>query len=396
MIAFHQAIFDRFQQGIHEQNSDTGQGRLHIQAGRQQTADGGAAPDSGSRGQALDVGALPKDHAGAEEAHSRHHLSDDPGGVASLLPDQDQTENDIHASSYRNQCMRAQSCRLAMPLALETDQQSGQQSQADPGGERGPIADDGKSDHIFQCTKLQVNRTDKRRLVLVNFAGHPIALPQTKATDEMDLGAMRQEFVREGLDRADLDPDPIQQFERWFRQANDGGLLMPNAMSLATVDTDGQPSLRTVLLKFFDERGFVFYTNYGSRKARELEANPKASLLFPWLDLERQVVIVGFTERVSTAESVKYFLSRPRGSQLGAWVSDQSQIITSRQMLLSKFEEMKRKFHEREVPLPSFWGGYRVVPRAVEFWQGRENRLHDRFVYTRAAGDDWEIERLAP
>lgn len=207
---------------------------------------------------------------------------------------------------------------------------------------------------------------------------------------------MRQEFVREGLDRADLDPDPIQQFERWFRQANDGGLLMPNAMSLATVDTDGQPSLRTVLLKFFDERGFVFYTNYGSRKARELEANPKASLLFPWLDLERQVVIVGFTERVSTAESVKYFLSRPRGSQLGAWVSDQSQIITSRQMLLSKFEEMKRKFHEREVPLPSFWGGYRVVPRAVEFWQGRENRLHDRFVYTRAAGDDWEIERLAP
>ena len=207
---------------------------------------------------------------------------------------------------------------------------------------------------------------------------------------------MRQEFVREGLDRADLDPDPILQFERWFRQANDGGLLMPNAMSLATVDTDGQPSLRTVLLKFFDERGFVFYTNYGSRKARELEANPKASLLFPWLDLERQVVIVGFTERVSTAESVKYFLSRPRGSQLGAWVSDQSQIITSRQMLLSKFEEMKRKFHEREVPLPSFWGGYRVVPRAVEFWQGRENRLHDRFVYTRAAGDDWEIERLAP
>ena len=207
---------------------------------------------------------------------------------------------------------------------------------------------------------------------------------------------MRQEFVREGLDRADLDPDPILQFERWFRQANDGGLLMPNAMSLATVDTDGQPSLRTVLLKFFDERGFVFYTNYGSRKARELEANPKASLLFPWLDLERQVVIVGFTERVSTAESVKYFLSRPRGSQLGAWVSDQSQIITSRQMLLSKFEEMKRKFHEREVPLPSFWGGYRVVPRAVEFWQGRENRLHDRFVYTRAAGDSWEIERLAP
>lgn len=213
----------------------------------------------------------------------------------------------------------------------------------------------------------------------------------------MDLSAMRQEFVSAGLSEEDLRADPVIQFERWFQQAMDGGLIMPNAMSLATVSAEGQPSLRTVLLKYFDHTGFVFYTNYESRKAQEIAENARVSLLFPWLALERQVSITGEAEKVSTAESVKYFLSRPRGSQLGAWCSAQSSVINSRQLLLSKFEEIKRKFQEHhEIPLPSFWGGYRVVPTAIEFWQGRENRLHDRFLYQRQSGNTWAVNRLAP
>ncbi|MBK8654589.1 MAG: pyridoxamine 5'-phosphate oxidase [Haliscomenobacter sp.] len=212
----------------------------------------------------------------------------------------------------------------------------------------------------------------------------------------MDLSLMRQEFVREGLSEEALRPDPIHQFEFWFQQAMDGNMEMANAMSLSTVSADGQPSLRTVLLKFFDRRGFVFYTNYESRKSREISENPQVALLFPWLHLERQVVIMGKAEKVGTAESVKYFLTRPRGSQIGAWCSNQSSVINSRQMLMAKFEEMKEKFHNQEIPLPSFWGGYRVVPHHMEFWQGRENRLHDRFLYLLQPDGSWTSQRLAP
>ena len=212
----------------------------------------------------------------------------------------------------------------------------------------------------------------------------------------MDLAALREEYTRDGLSRANLDDDPFRQFERWFEQALNSEAATPNAMSLATVSPGGQPSQRTVLLKYFDEQGLVFFTNYESRKAREIAGNPRVSLLFYWPELERQVHIAGRTERVSTGESLKYFMSRPRGSQIGAWVSNQSSAVGSRQLLLAKFEEMKRKFQNQEVPLPSFWGGYRVAPVSFEFWQGRPNRLHDRFLYSRHEDGRWGLERLAP
>ncbi|MCB0588861.1 MAG: pyridoxamine 5'-phosphate oxidase [Phaeodactylibacter sp.] len=212
----------------------------------------------------------------------------------------------------------------------------------------------------------------------------------------MDLAALREEYTREGLSRKNLDKDPFQQFEHWFRQALNSEVVTPNAMSLATVASSGQPSQRTVLLKYFDEEGLVFFTNYESRKAREIAGNPQVSLLFYWPELERQVHIAGRSEQVSAGESLKYFMSRPRGSQIGAWVSNQSSVIGSRQLLMAKFEELKRKFRNHEVPLPSFWGGYRVAPSSFEFWQGRPNRLHDRFLYSRRENGGWGLERLAP
>ena len=212
----------------------------------------------------------------------------------------------------------------------------------------------------------------------------------------MNVGALRRSATGFALDREDLNDDPIVQFEDWFRYACDSVPMDPNAVTLSTVDGQMRPSSRTVLLKSFDEEGFVFYTNYESRKAADIDANPNVSLLFFWSDSARQVKIRGKAERIPTGESLKYFLSRPRGSQIGAWVSAQSSVISSRSLLESKFQEIKQKFRDKDVPLPSFWGGYRVVPEEIEFWQGRRNRLHDRFQYTRQDDGSWTIERLAP
>jgi len=211
----------------------------------------------------------------------------------------------------------------------------------------------------------------------------------------MDLTEFRKEYSDRGLSRTELDADPVVQFEKWFQQATELGIYEPNAMTLATVDERGMPFQRTVLLKIFDGQGFVFFTNYSSRKAAQMVANPNVCLLFPWITLERQVIVQGRAEKISSAESLKYFVSRPRESQIGAWVSNQSEVITSRKFLMQKLSEIKEKFAHGEIPLPSFWGGFRVVPETVEFWQGGPARLHDRFLYSRA-GEGWEINRLSP
>ena len=211
-----------------------------------------------------------------------------------------------------------------------------------------------------------------------------------------DLSDLRREYRVRPLTRRELDPDPVRQFDRWFREALKVEAMDANAMSIATVAASGQPSLRTVLLKYYDDEGFIFYTNLGSRKARDISDNPKVALLFYWHELHRQIKILGSAERITAAENLKYFMRRPRDSQLGAWVSRQSSIISSRAVLENTFAEMKQKYAKGEVPLPSFWGGYRVAASSIEFWQGRESRLHDRLLYRHAAGNDWEIERLAP
>lgn len=212
----------------------------------------------------------------------------------------------------------------------------------------------------------------------------------------MDIGDYRREYMSKGLDREDLNPNPFQQFETWFKQASDADIQDPNAFSLATADPEQGPSVRTVLLKLFDENGFVFFTNYNSNKSQQITAFPKVGMLFPWIQLNRQVKIEGECAKISTAASLKYFATRPRGGQLGAWVSDQSEVIESRGFLEQKYREAAEKFKSGSVPLPSSWGGYRIVPSRIEFWQGRENRLHDRFQYTRLHDNSWAIERLAP
>ena len=212
----------------------------------------------------------------------------------------------------------------------------------------------------------------------------------------MDIKGLRKEYANPVLTREMLDPDPYGQFERWFQETCNAGLSEPNAMTLATVGADGQPTLRTVLLKLFDRDGFVFYTNYGSRKARQIAENSRVALLFPWVKLARQVAVTGVAEKVSLAESARYFASRPHESQLGAWISQQSAVLTSRQLLMNELEKIKARFRKGEVPLPDFWGGYRVRPASIEFWQGQTSRLHDRFLYTRQADASWTIERLAP
>jgi pyridoxamine 5'-phosphate oxidase len=211
------------------------------------------------------------------------------------------------------------------------------------------------------------------------------------------LADLRINYSRASLDEADAAPNPFAQFDRWFKEALDAKLPEPNTMTLATVGDDGRPSARIVLIKGVDERGFVFFTNYESRKGRDLAANPHAALLFYWIELERQVRIEGRIEKTSADESDRYFASRPLGSRIGAWASEQSAVIDSRATLEAREKAVNERYGENP-PRPPHWGGYRVVPDAIEFWQGRPSRLHDRLLYTRdaAAGSGWTISRLSP
>jgi len=211
-----------------------------------------------------------------------------------------------------------------------------------------------------------------------------------------DPAASRYEHIGKGLRRSDLNPDPIKQFANWFTTAIETGIRDVNAMSLATAGQDAKPSVRIVLLKSFDEDGFVFFTNYESEKGKQLEANPYAALGFYWIELDRQIRISGKVDKTSREESQTYFHSRPVGSQLSAWASRQSAVLDGRRVLDARMEEMNERFADKRVPLPPHWGGYRLKPDNMEFWQGRSNRLHDRFRYTRHSDGSWLIERLAP
>ncbi len=211
----------------------------------------------------------------------------------------------------------------------------------------------------------------------------------------LDVAALRREYTAHGLRRADLNPDPIRQFALWFTAAIEAGIGEVNAMTLATVSPEDRPTARVVLLKGYSHDGFVFYTNYGSEKGRHLDENPHAALVLHWRELERQIRIEGVAKKISREESTRYFHSRPSGSQLGAWVSHQSEVIDGRRILEAQLVEMEERFAGKTVPLPPNWGGFVVQPERMEFWQGRPNRLHDRFRYTRE-GDGWGLERLAP
>ena len=212
---------------------------------------------------------------------------------------------------------------------------------------------------------------------------------------DLNLQDLRVDYGREPLHEDNLNANPFEQFRLWFQEVAAANIAEPNAMTLGTSDPSGRVSCRTVLLKEFDERGFVFFTNYESRKARQILGNPKAALLFPWLILERQVEVFGKVEKISEEESSAYFFSRPRGSRLGAWVSNQSTRIPSREFLTNRYTELQNRFGEGPIPKPDFWGGFRVVPETIEFWQGGHDRLHDRFLYERCQGC-WQISRLSP
>ena len=212
----------------------------------------------------------------------------------------------------------------------------------------------------------------------------------------MDIHNERREYLQSSLRREQLNSDPIKQFEHWLAQAKDAKITDPTAMILATVDANGIPSQRTVLLKQFDEQGFVFFTNLESKKSQQIQANSNVCIIFPWLSMERQVIISGKAEAVSTKENLDYFLSRPRDSQLAAWVSAQSSPISSKSLLLNKFNEITERFANKDISLPKFWGGYRIVPERIEFWAGGAKRLHDRFEFQKQADGQWHIERLQP
>jgi pyridoxamine 5'-phosphate oxidase len=211
----------------------------------------------------------------------------------------------------------------------------------------------------------------------------------------MSIADLRREYAHARLDESEVDPDPLAQFRKWFDDACRAKLLEPNAMTLATAAPDGAPSARIVLLKGADELGFAFYTDYRSQKGRELEHNPRAALVFYWGELERQLRITGTVSRVGREESEAYFRTRPRGSRLGAWASEQSAVLRGRAALEARIRELAARHPDDDVPLPPHWGGYRVRPATIEFWQGRENRLHDRVRYVRE-GDRWRVERLSP
>jgi pyridoxamine 5'-phosphate oxidase len=215
-------------------------------------------------------------------------------------------------------------------------------------------------------------------------------------TPPLDIAGLRHEYIGEGLRRADLDADPIKQFDKWFAAAIKAEIRDANAMALATATPDGKPSVRIVLLKTFDEAGFVFFTNYTSTKGRELEENPRAALVLYWMEVERQIRIDGTVEKIPREESEEYFHTRPVGAQIGAWASQQSEVIDARRVLDARLAEMTQRFAGGEIPLPPHWGGYRLKPQTIEFWQGRTNRLHDRLRYTRDESGSWLIERLAP
>jgi len=212
----------------------------------------------------------------------------------------------------------------------------------------------------------------------------------------MSLSDLRREYTLAGLKESDLDPSPFKQFDSWFQQALAAGLPEPNAMTLATATLDGKPSARVVLLKGFDECGVVFFTSYESQKGRELSANPLAALVCYWVELERQVRISGRVSKVSGEESEAYFRSRPLGSQLGAWASRQSEVVRGRRILEERLDKLTQEYQSKPIPLPPYWGGYRVAPETIEFWQGRPNRLHDRLRYTLQTSSQWLIERLSP
>ncbi|MBW4522876.1 MAG: pyridoxamine 5'-phosphate oxidase [Scytolyngbya sp. HA4215-MV1] len=211
-----------------------------------------------------------------------------------------------------------------------------------------------------------------------------------------EIAHLRQDYILQTLDETHIDRDPFRQFQTWFDQAVTAQLREPNAMTLATVTPDGLPSARVVLLKGLDEQGFVFYTNYQSHKGQELAATPEAALVFWWADLERQVRVAGSVEKVSAEESDAYFQSRPIGNRLGAWVSNQSQVIPNREVLEQRLHDLTLHYHDQVIPRPSHWGGYRLFPRTIEFWQGRSNRLHDRLLYRRLDAASWQVERLSP
>ena len=219
---------------------------------------------------------------------------------------------------------------------------------------------------------------------------------EKKSNKIISLSHLRKEYTLAGLTESDLEPNPIDQFKKWFIQAVDTNLPEPTAMTLATATKAGKPSARIVLLKKFDKRGFVFFSNYSSRKGRELSDNPVAALVFHWVGLERQVRIIGSVTKVSRAESVEYFRTRPVGSQLAAWASMQSKVISSRKELEKRVDELMIEYKKEEVPLPPNWGGYRILPTEFEFWQGRPSRLHDRLRYSLKKNKTWKIERLSP